>query len=211
MLWEDCDLDGWSLRTRRGLLPGFPPSSVDLPTSGTWDATGVSERPMSGAAIDASACSLLPTTQAADGTGSRRNTTLTWHGSTATRQSGAKAAVSIGDVVEELLPTPSATPYGNNQSPSPGAAVRPSVDGIVKDLLPSPTAKDAPRTNGFMGPAMAEAVTHLLPTPRSSDAFGAGDHGDGGMDLRTTVASLGDATGPPSSEPSESSARLPGL
>jgi DNA (cytosine-5)-methyltransferase 1 len=30
----------------------------------------------------------------------------------------------------------------------------------------------------------------LLPTPRSSDCFGAGLHGDGGMDLRTTVTLL---------------------
>jgi hypothetical protein len=40
-----------------------------------------------------------------------------------------------------LLPTPSATPYGNNQSPSPGAAVRPSLDGLVK-LLPTPSATE---------------------------------------------------------------------
>lgn len=30
----------------------------------------------------------------------------------------------------------------------------------------------------------------LLPTPRSSDCFGSGQHGDGGMDLRTTVTLL---------------------
>lgn len=30
----------------------------------------------------------------------------------------------------------------------------------------------------------------LLPTPRSSDCFGAGQHGDGGMDLRTTISLL---------------------
>jgi DNA (cytosine-5)-methyltransferase 1 len=35
----------------------------------------------------------------------------------------------------------------------------------------------------------ADGVT-LLPTPRSSDCFGAGHHGDGGMDLRTTVTLL---------------------
>lgn len=40
-----------------------------------------------------------------------------------------------------LLPTPSATEYGNNQSPSAGAAVRPSLDGLVK-LLPTPNAAD---------------------------------------------------------------------
>ena len=30
----------------------------------------------------------------------------------------------------------------------------------------------------------------LLPTPRSSDCFGAGQHGDGGMDLRTAMSLL---------------------
>lgn len=39
-------------------------------------------------------------------------------------------------------PTPTATPYGNNQSPSPNAAVRPSLNA-VDQLLPTPTAMDA--------------------------------------------------------------------
>ena len=33
-------------------------------------------------------------------------------------------------------------------------------------------------------------IAHLLPTPRSSDTNSAGQHGDGGMDLRTTVTLL---------------------
>lgn len=33
-----------------------------------------------------------------------------------------------------LLPTPTATRYGNNQSDSPGAAVRPSLDTLAIDL-----------------------------------------------------------------------------
>jgi len=41
-----------------------------------------------------------------------------------------------------LLPTPSATEYGNNQSPSEGAAVRPSLPMLVR-LLPTPTAGEA--------------------------------------------------------------------
>ena len=35
-----------------------------------------------------------------------------------------------------------------------------------------------------------QAVSHLLPTPRTSDTNGAGHHGAGGMDLRTTVTLL---------------------
>ena len=33
----------------------------------------------------------------------------------------------------QLLPTPTATPYGNNQSASPGATVRPSLDTMPAD------------------------------------------------------------------------------
>jgi DNA (cytosine-5)-methyltransferase 1 len=40
-----------------------------------------------------------------------------------------------------LLPTPTATPYGNNQSASSGAAVRPSLDTLAPMLLPTPTAQ----------------------------------------------------------------------
>jgi hypothetical protein len=49
-----------------------------------------------------------------------------------------------------LLPTPTATPYGNNQSPSAGAAVRPSLDGLVK-LLPTPLALDAEKQSKVYG------------------------------------------------------------
>lgn len=48
--------------------------------------------------------------------------------------------------------------------------MRPQLPMLVRELLPSPTAKDAPRSNGFMGPALAEAVRDLLPTPTASDA-----------------------------------------
>lgn len=43
-----------------------------------------------------------------------------------------------------LLPTPTATPYGNNQSPSPGAAVRPSLDSLAS----SGALTDPPSTAG---------------------------------------------------------------
>lgn len=66
-----------------------------------------------------------------------------------------------------LLPTPTATPYGNNQSPSPGAAVRPSLDSLVK-LLPTPLASDGtkggPNPRGSSGEMLPSAV-QLLPTP----------------------------------------------
>lgn len=43
----------------------------------------------------------------------------------------------------QLLPTPSATEYGNNQSPSEGAAVRESLPRLVGKLLPTPTTADS--------------------------------------------------------------------
>lgn len=46
--------------------------------------------------------------------------------------------------VMALLPTPSATDYGNNQSPSDGAAVRESLPRLIK-LLPTPRANDGLR------------------------------------------------------------------
>lgn len=49
----------------------------------------------------------------------------------------------LNEVVVNLLPTPTATPYGNNQSPSPGAAVRPSLDSLAPTLLPTPRAAAA--------------------------------------------------------------------
>jgi DNA (cytosine-5)-methyltransferase 1 len=45
------------------------------------------------------------------------------------------------------------------------------------------------RRKAFGGGTDSSALD-LLPTPRSSDCFGAGLHGDGGMDLRTTVTLL---------------------
>jgi DNA (cytosine-5)-methyltransferase 1 len=70
--------------------------------------------------------------------------------------------------------------------------------------LSGSNASDAPRTGwhegrpesaGIVGGSDAavsgdEPGVALLPTPRTSDTNGAGHHGDGGMDLRTTVTLL---------------------
>ena len=59
-------------------------------------------------------------------------------------------------------------------------------------VLPTPKANDG--TGGcHNSPGHQDTLpgtVRLLPTPRSSDCFGAGQHGDGGMDLRTTVSLL---------------------
>ncbi|WP_247663914.1 hypothetical protein [Micromonospora sp. U21] len=67
-------------------------------------------------------------------------------------------------------------------------------------LLPTPRATDGekgcPGQRGSHGdltlPSAAVRVpARILPTPRASDGRGPGRHGDGGADLRTTVAGLG--------------------
>lgn len=62
-------------------------------------------------------------------------------------------------------------------------------------MLPTPRASDGakggPNQRGSSGDLMLPAaVMSLLPTPTASDRFGAGNHGDGGADLRTTIALL---------------------
>jgi hypothetical protein len=60
-------------------------------------------------------------------------------------------------------------------------------------LLPTTTARDHKGSaQGFTdrrdgGPDLEGAIMRLLPTPLTTDAQGAGGHGDGGRDLRTTV------------------------
>lgn len=85
---------------------------------------------------------------------------------------GFDAAVSRTQSVDGLWPTPCARDHKDNASP-----------GAVSRNTPT------------LG-----AIEHYLPTPRSSDRFGAGEHGDGAPDLRTSVALLpthaaADATG----------------
>lgn len=51
------------------------------------------------------------------------------------------------------------------------------------------------RKSGGHGPTLADEIEHLLPllpTPRTTDSHGIGVHGQGGQDLRTTVAYLDD-------------------
>lgn len=65
---------------------------------------------------------------------------------------------------------------------------------FIAALLPTPTVGDskstANRTAGRENPDSQhhDGVTlRLLPTPRTSDANGGGQHGDGGPDLRTVL------------------------
>jgi DNA (cytosine-5)-methyltransferase 1 len=62
---------------------------------------------------------LLPTPRATDGTKGGPN------------QRGSSGDLMLPSAVIQLLPTPTATPYGNNQSASDGAVVRPSLDSLA--------------------------------------------------------------------------------
>ncbi|MDG4760396.1 hypothetical protein [Micromonospora sp. WMMD710] len=96
-----------------------------------------------------------------------------------------------------LLPTPRASDTGTPGRKA-GAGFRPPLSQV---LLPTPRATDGakgcPGQRGSHGdltlPSAAVRVPNrTLPTPRASDGRGPGRHGDGGADLRTTVAGLGD-------------------
>lgn len=68
------------------------------------------------------------------------------------------------------------------------------ADEFSSSLLPTPAARDwkssASNIMDRNSRPLNEVVGKLLPTPRTSDRFGPGVHGDGGMDLRTVVTLL---------------------
>lgn len=95
----------------------------------------------------------------------------------------------------KLLPTTTARDHKGSaagfQSRRDGG---PDLEGAIIKLLPTPTAGNdssgtRPGYDDYARPysTLPEAVVKLLPTPLTTDAQGAGGHGDGGRDLRTTV------------------------
>jgi DNA (cytosine-5)-methyltransferase 1 len=66
----------------------------------------------------------------------------------------------------------------------------PGLAGDLTTLLPTPLAADGDRASATFARGNPTLLGALLPTPRTSDANGAGQHGDGGMDLRTAVSLL---------------------
>lgn len=93
------------------------------------------------------------------------------HALSALRMSGRHTS----EIDSSSWPTPSGTPYGNNQSPSPGAAVRPSLDSMAA-RWPTPRSGDGdkagPNSRDGSGslhlPSMA--VRNLWPTATATDA-----------------------------------------
>lgn len=167
MAWADCALDGWLLRTLRGLLPGFPPSSIDWPASGTWGPGGWSPLPTSAPPTDGSGFLYLPTPMARhSGTSpeaflARKN-----------RDGGSRAEMTDLEVLVTgcWLPTPTAADGRGGRGYSPeGENLRDHSGLSLTDwaLLPTPTAHDAGRGPGQRlmgkraGPSLAELADYV--------------------------------------------------
>lgn len=148
--------------------------------------------------------------------------------SSAAWRTGYRGEPTLQGLAVALLPTPSATPYGNNQSPSPGAAVRPSLDGPLR-LLPTPLGREGrpdgggnARGQGSLergGGIMLSQAVKLLPTPTRGEGKGArsltapdsrSGTFDPGMTL-TDLAFLWESNGATTSPPSDAGKRSPAL
>lgn len=150
------------------------------PFLGTWPASGwmhagsVYEPLMSAPLTPDSGCSsqpghLLgtPRTSSSNGVGRYEESE---------RGTRGRLEAQVDLLARALLPTPTATPYGNNQSPSPGASVRPSLDSLASSGA-------------------------LLPTPRASDGEKGGPNqkgSSGDLMLPSAVMRIGASTSPPS-------------
>ena len=106
---------------------------------------------------DRAPITLLPTPRAADG--------FATTGAPGAARHVAAGNGSLAEVIGvDLLPTPTATPYGSNRSASDGATVRPSL-AAIEHLLPTP------RT--VRGGSGTEIIA-LLPTPTTAPMTGNG-------------------------------------
>ena len=119
------------------------------------------------------------------------------------RQRSASPGAAIRpslDSIGQLQPTPAARlgdrwgmPNAETAARRMGEEGRRNLDDAVA-LLPTPAARDwrSGQSNIMDRNArpLNEVITNLLPTPRTNAAKGAGVHGDGGLDLQTTVALL---------------------
>lgn len=181
------DPDSCSWRTSQGTFPwDSTPSSPTLPPSGSMRSGALYERPTSAPVTDEPDSSSLLRTPTASVIGAKDGIKLSGRSSSDPR-------VGLADQVKALLPTPVA----QDDQKSPAAHVEKKRASGVQELdnITSLTvmAKQAAATGQWSN--------RLLPTPRTSDANGSGEHGDGGPDLRTAVKMLptptaSDAKGP---------------
>jgi hypothetical protein len=202
--------------------PNLATTIALLPTPTVSEATGTGA--LDGPRNDTlrAQIALLPTPMAGDAKGTRNATA-----GRSRENPNVHLDWTLSDVAfaGQLLPTPTATPYGNNQSPSAEAAVRPSLDSLAPTLLPTPNASDwkgsgatqnrtrdgrpRPRSDADL----PEAVT-LLPTPRASDGAKGGPNqrgSKGDLALPAAAHRIGEPTSQPSAAGNTSSGGpLPG-
>jgi hypothetical protein len=106
---------------------------------------------------------------------------------------------TIESVCSSWLPTPTVgNATGTNERRGGARSEEKLLPGVVLDFLPAPTASDSDKARD--NPAQARrksppisAVSVHFPTPRTTDANGAGRHGTGGPDLRTAIQELSGA------------------
>ena len=136
--------------------------------------------------------------------------TAVTYGSNRSPSPGATRRPGLHQLAGQLLPTPtvadsrsSANATAGRTTPNTGHAGRTLTDATR--LLPTPRASDGekgcPGQRGSHGdltlPAAAVRVPdRMLPTPRASDGHGRCHHGEGGLDLTTTVADMPDPPQP---------------
>lgn len=213
--WYDRETSCW--RTSQGtFLSGSDLFSETWPRSGTTRAGCAYELPTPALPTgEPGSSSLLPTPMTVNTTSERAQTGRPTSGP----QRGGPS-FGLQDVVS-LLPTPVVNDMGAGKTPE-------AWDEWTDRM------KASHATGNGHGPSLSIEVPRLLPTPTASDTNGAGAHGDGGADLRTTVSLLptpratdgekggpnqrgssGDLSGAPMSPPSDagkpsSDAPLPG-
>ena len=108
----------------------------------------------------------------------------------------------LSDVYSETFPSSGSMRNGSVYArPTSAPLTDASGSSSSPGLLPTPTTLDhvEKRTmhaggnltlQGSVAGVNPKDATRLLPTPRTTDGNGAGSHGQGGMDLRTTVTLL---------------------
>ncbi len=209
--WTQCAVfgpDGSCGRTHQpslGLTMENPSGgfSARWPRWATWDRTGAYVLPTWAAATAATGCSsldaLLPTPAA--GNPNDGEDPASYHA----RRAAAKERTGNGNgfglalaQAVQLLPTPTARDWKDGEPC--GAVEENALLGRVAWRFPSDpltattdgglTTPSTRTLTDSSGPTDAERTGRLLSTPRTSDTNGAGEHGDGGPDLRTVATRL---------------------
>lgn len=105
---------------------------------------------------------LLPTPGVAGG-GKKIPEDATWSGKAAYKADGTKVQVHL-DRIDMLLPTPTATPYGNNQSASPAAGIAENQPNLELTATTAEHVSLLPTPRATRGGSATETIA-LLPTP----------------------------------------------